>query len=53
MTVALEDTTVTYIDYEDVQELAKNHHSFETFLRKIFSLAVLTLLNRIKETFLK
>ena len=51
MTVALEDTTITYLDYEDVQELAKNHHSFETFLRKIFSLAALTLLDRLKEMF--
>jgi len=51
MTVALEDTTLVFIDYEDVQELAKNHHSFETFLHKIFSLAALTLLNRIKEMF--
>ncbi len=53
MTVALEDTSVTYIDYEDVQELAKNHHSFETFLRNLFSFAALTLLNRIKEMFNK
>ena len=51
MTVALEDTSITYIDYEDVQELAKNHHSFETFLRKLFSFAAFTLLNRIKEMF--
>lgn len=53
MTIALEDTNVTYIDYEDVQELAKNHHSFETFLRNLFSFAALTLLNRIKEMFNK
>jgi len=51
MTVALEDTSITYIDYEDVQELAKNHHCFETFLRKLFSNAAFTLLNRIKEMF--
>lgn len=53
MTIALEETTVTYIDYEDVQELAKNHHSFETFLRNLFSFAARTLLNRIKEMFNK
>ena len=51
MTFALEDTSITYIDYEDMQELAKNHHSFETFLRKLFSSAASTLLNRIKEMF--
>ena len=51
MTVALEDTSITYLDYDDVQELAKNHHSFEAFLRKIISLAALTLLSRIKEMF--
>lgn len=50
-TIALEDTHLTYIDYDDVQELAKNHHSFETFLRKIFSNAALYNVNRIKEMF--
>jgi CRP-like cAMP-binding protein len=51
LTVALEDTNLIYIDYSEVQELATKHHSFETFLRKIFSYAALYNLNRIKEMF--
>jgi len=51
LTVALEDTNLIYIDYEDVQLLAKNHHTFETFLRKIFSSAALYNISRIKEMF--
>jgi hypothetical protein len=51
LTVALEDTNLICVDYEDVQELAKKHHSFETFLREIFSYAALYNLNRIKGMF--
>ena len=48
LTIALEDSELIYIEYYDVQELAKKHHSFETFLRNIFSYAALYNLNRIK-----
>ncbi|KAB1158127.1 Crp/Fnr family transcriptional regulator [Flavobacterium luteum] len=51
LTVALEDTNLIYIDYDNVQELSKIDHSFETFLRKIFSNAALYNLKRIKEMF--
>lgn len=51
ITVALEDTNLTYLSYDDVQELARKHHCFETFLRKIFENAALANLNRIKEMF--
>jgi len=50
-TVALENTNLNYIEYYDVQELALNHHSFDTFLRKIFTNAAIANLNRIKEMF--
>ena len=51
ITITLEDTNLTYLDYTDVQELAQKHHSFETFLRKIYTNAALANLNRIKEMF--
>jgi CRP-like cAMP-binding protein len=51
LTIAIEDSELIYIEYYDVQELAKKHHSFETFLRNIFSYAALYNLNRIKEMF--
>jgi len=50
-TVALEETTVYYLDYDDVERLAKMHHSFETFLRMLYAGAALHNLNRIKEMF--
>jgi signal-transduction protein with cAMP-binding, CBS, and nucleotidyltransferase domain len=51
MTVALEDTETTYIDYADVEYLCKKHHSFETFIRSAFSFAAVDNLKRIKEMF--
>ncbi len=51
LTIALEDTNLLCIHYDDVQALANKHHSFETFLRKLFSNAALYNLKRIKEMF--
>jgi signal-transduction protein with cAMP-binding, CBS, and nucleotidyltransferase domain len=51
MTVALEDTLTSYLDYADVEELCKRHHSFETFIRKIFTTISLNSLKRLKEMF--
>lgn len=50
-TVALEDCTVSVLDYDEVQRMAKKHHSFETFLRMLYASAALHNLNRIKEMF--
>lgn len=50
-TVALEETSVFYLEYDDVERLAKKHHSFETFLRMLYAGAALHNLNRIKEMF--
>jgi CRP-like cAMP-binding protein len=52
-TVALEDTTVYYLEYDDVERLAKKHHSFETFLRLLFAGAALHGLRRTKDMFNK
>jgi CRP-like cAMP-binding protein len=49
ITIALEDTILTYLDYYDIEELCRNHHSFETFIRKYFSLAAVNTFKRFKE----
>jgi CRP-like cAMP-binding protein len=47
--VALEPTSVTYIAYNDMEELCKKHHTIETFFRKLVSLASLNMMSRISE----
>jgi signal-transduction protein with cAMP-binding, CBS, and nucleotidyltransferase domain len=49
ITIALEDTSLTYLEYGDVEELCRNHHSFETFMRKYISIAASNILKRNKE----
>ncbi len=49
ITIALEDTTLTYLEYNEVEELCRNHHSFETFMRKYISFAAFNILKRNKE----
>ena len=51
ITVALEDTETSTIDYADFDELCRKHHSFETFSRKLFTMAAVVNLKRIKEMF--
>lgn len=51
ITIALEDTESTYLNHQDVEALCKNHHSFETFIRKSFAMAAVINLNRIKDMF--
>lgn len=51
ITVALEDTETTAIDHADFVDLCREHHSFETFSRKLYSMAALANLKRIKEMF--
>src|SRR5579871_4687127 len=47
--VALEDTTVTLISYDRMEELCKKHHSVETFMRKLVSRATVKMTRRISE----
>ncbi len=49
ITIALEDTTLTYLDYSDIEELCRNHHSFESFMRKYISFAAVNTYKRFKE----
>ena len=51
ITIALEDTLTSTIDYADFYELCRKHHSFETFSRKLFTMAAVVNLKRIKEMF--
>jgi len=49
ITIALEDTKLTYLDYYDIEELCRNHHSFESFMRKYISFAAVNTFKRFKE----
>ena len=49
MIKALEQTTVTYIGQDDLEELCKKHHCIETFFRKLVSFAALNMMKRISE----
>ena len=51
ITITLEDTETSTIDYADFEELCKKHHSFETFSRKLYTMAAVVNLKRIKEMF--
>lgn len=51
ITMALEDTETNTINYADFNELCRTHHSFETFSRKLFTMAAIVNLKRIKEMF--
>src|SRR5579859_7067921 len=47
--MALEQTTVTLISYDRMEELCKQHHSMETFFRKLVSIATVKMTKRISE----
>lgn len=49
MILALETTTITFINQTDLEELCKKHHSIETFFRKLISFASLNMMKRISE----
>ena len=49
ITIALEDSTLTFLDYNDIEELCRKHHSFESFMRKYISFAAVNTLKRAKE----
>lgn len=44
---ALEDCRVSYILYEDLQMLCIKYHQIETFYRKLLSMAVIEMMNRV------
>lgn len=49
MLIALEQTTVTLISFEEMEKLCKKHHCMETFFRKLVSIAATKMTRRIRE----
>jgi signal-transduction protein with cAMP-binding, CBS, and nucleotidyltransferase domain len=49
MLIALEDTTVTLIAHEAMEDLCRKHHSIETFFRKLLSIACVKMTKRISQ----
>jgi len=49
MLIALEDTTVTLIPHEVMDDLCKRHHSMETFFKKLLSIACIKMTRRISQ----
>lgn len=47
--MALERTTITYINHTDLELLCKKHHSIETAFRKLLAFAVTNMMKRISE----
>ncbi|HXB13489.1 MAG TPA: Crp/Fnr family transcriptional regulator [Bacteroidia bacterium] len=45
--IALEDTTVTLISHDKMEELCKKHHCMESFFRKLVSLVTIKMMKRI------
>jgi CRP-like cAMP-binding protein len=49
MLIALEKTTVQYIHRDAIEKLCKKHHSFETLIRKLFTITSACFMDRINE----
>ncbi|WP_346858353.1 Crp/Fnr family transcriptional regulator [uncultured Draconibacterium sp.] len=47
-TLALEETTISRLEYDDFERLCKNHHSFESFARKFVSVVAYTAISNLK-----
>lgn len=47
-TVALEDSTISYIEYGDFEYLCQKYHSFESFARKFISIVAYTAISNLK-----
>ncbi|SDF65570.1 cAMP-binding domain of CRP or a regulatory subunit of cAMP-dependent protein kinases [Pedobacter terrae] len=45
--LALEDTTITCLHYDDLNMLCQRYHAMETFYRKLLSLAAVNMMDRI------
>lgn len=47
-TMALENTTISYLSYDDFELLCSKHHSFEHFARKFISTVAYTAISNLK-----
>ncbi|MEH3112323.1 Crp/Fnr family transcriptional regulator [Pedobacter terrae] len=45
--MALEDTVITCLNYNDLEMLCQQHHVIETFYRKLLSMAAVNMMDRI------
>ena len=48
--LTLEQTTITYLNYSDLEELCNRYHTMETFYRKLLSMAAVNMMERIGGT---
>jgi len=48
--LAIEDSAITCLNYNDLEMLCQRHHSIETFYRKLISLAAVNMMDRINGT---
>ena len=47
--LALEPTSVSYLSYDSLEKLTKEHHCMETVFRHILSMAIFNMMERVKE----
>nr|WP_321412339.1 Crp/Fnr family transcriptional regulator [uncultured Carboxylicivirga sp.] len=47
-TIALEDSEISYLKYEDFENLCSKYHCFETFARKFVSIVAYTAISNLK-----
>ncbi|MGQ1948696.1 Crp/Fnr family transcriptional regulator [Geofilum sp. OHC36d9] len=47
-TIALEDTTLIYLEYDDLEKICAKHHSFEHFIRIVISNMSIMAIDRLK-----
>ncbi|GET21821.1 Crp/Fnr family transcriptional regulator [Prolixibacter denitrificans] len=47
-TMALEETTICYLKYDDFEHLCQKYHSFESFARKFISRVAYTAISKLK-----
>lgn len=47
-TLALEETTISHLEYNDFERLCQKHHSFESFARKFVSIVAYTAISNLK-----
>lgn len=48
--LAIEPTTITYLNYSDLEELCSRYHVIETFYRKLLSIAAINMMDRVGGT---
>ncbi|MFB6319129.1 Crp/Fnr family transcriptional regulator [Saccharicrinis sp. FJH54] len=47
-TIAIEDTRISYLEYEDFERFCQTYHSFESFARRFVSMVAYTAISNLK-----